>query len=139
MKRGNKRVSSLSKKTYSRLKWKQEIDYETFKKVIKSLNIEYCKALLINQEGIELPSGIGRLIILKNKPYYKKFHSSTTGRRLLNLHSFGYVYKIFYKEKYSLRYPYLFKFRPNRVNIKIPLWKAIMSGTESYYKLRSDV
>lgn len=138
MKTGQKRRSTLSRDTFNKMKFKEGFDakYEEYRTAIKAINKVRAAEIVDHEEGHVLPNNLGRVIILKVKPKIKKLYSMTRpGNRIFNLHSFQYIYKVHHKERLLLRYPELFKFRPHRANIKMPLYDNIMSGDKEYYKL----
>lgn len=137
MKKGKKIINSGSKTTFKSIKFKQnfEADYDEYKKVVKAVNQLRCEDILESQEGHLLPSNIGKLIILKEKPRVKQVYSMTRpGTRIFNLHSFGYIYRVYFKDKLLLRYPELYRFRPHRANIKVPLYNIIVNSVRDYPK-----
>lgn len=139
MKTGIARKCAVSALMFKTLKFKFDADYKEFSKVIRAIN-KLRAANVIEKEGGEpLPMNLGRVIILKRKPKQTKLYSSTSGvgvpRRIFNMHSFGYVYKVWHKERILMRYPELYKFRPHRANIKVPLYNNIMEAKKEYLKL----
>jgi hypothetical protein len=137
MKSGKKIINTGSRATFNKIKFKAgfEADYDEYKKVVKEMNQLRCQDILESEEGHLLPSGIGKLIILKEKPRVKKVYSMTRpGTRIYNLHSFGYIYRVYFKERLLLRYPELYRFRPHRANIKVPLYDIIVSSKRDYQK-----
>lgn len=137
MKLSKKILNSGSKKTYESIKFKYpECNFEDFQKAIKAINILRCQDVLNSEEGHSLPSNVGKLIILKNKPRVKQVYSMTRpGTKIYNLHTFGYIYRIYHKETILLRYPYLFRFRAHRDNLKKPLKYILDNQIRDYFKL----
>jgi len=136
MKLGKKIKSACNKLLFDKIKFKFDADYNEYKKVIKALNTIRCNEVLENEEGYMLPQNLGRIIILKTKPRVKQVYSMTRpGTKISNLHSFGWIYRVFHKEKILMRYPELFKFRAHRANMKVPLYEHIMNQTKDYLRL----
>lgn len=135
MKLGKKRKSACNRESFNSNMWRNNVTFEDYKKVIKALNILRCEKIVENDEGYSLPNSMGRIVILKLRPRVKNIYSMTQpGTRIYNIHSFGYVYRVFHKERLLLRYPVLYKFRPHRQGIKVPLYNHIMNGTKEYYR-----
>lgn len=135
MKTGTKILNSGSKKTFNELKLKEGANFEDYQKVIKAMSLLRCEDILESDEGHILPNGLGKFIILKNLPRVSQVYSMTRpGTKIYNLHSFGWIYRVYHKEKLLLRYPDLHKFRPHRANLKVPLYNHIMNQTKDYYK-----
>lgn len=137
MKKATKIINSGSKDTFSKLKFKSSItpDYDEYKKVVKAINEFRCQDIVESEEGHILPSNIGRLVILINKPRVSQVYStSRPGTKIYNLHSFGWIARVYHKENILLRYPKLFRFRPHRANIKVPIYNHMMSSSKSYFK-----
>jgi len=134
MKYSAKIENTGGRRFYESLKLKNG-DYDEYKKVIKAINQLRCQDILDSEEGHTLPSNLGKLIILKNKPRVKQMYSMTRpGVKIYNLHSFGYVYRIYHKETLLMRYPQLFRFRSHRQNLKMPLKYIIDNQIKDYYK-----
>lgn len=139
MKKGKKIKSSYNKTIFEKGKYKFDANLWEFKKVINKLNSERCKIILENDEGYSLPANLGRLIILGVKPRVKNLYSMTNpGTKITNIHSFGWIYRVFHKERILMRYPELYKFRPHRENLKVPINKAVVQEGKSYIK-QSDL
>lgn len=135
MKQGKLRKISTRSELFNKANFKFDADIKEYKQVIKALNKERCNMLLNQDEGLALPQNMGRLIILGTKASVKKQYSvSTPGTRVFNLHSFGWIYRVFHKERIVLRYSELFKFRPNRQNIKMKIYDAVVNKGKSYIK-----
>lgn len=135
MKTGKRRKNACNRKAFEAHKFKSEVTFEQYKQVIKALNTIRSQVIVDKEEGYSLPSNLGRIVILKAKPRVKNVYSMTRpGTRIYNLHSFGYVYRVFHKERILMRYPVLYKFRPHRQNIKVPLYNNIMNGVKDYYR-----
>lgn len=136
MKYSTRILNSGSKKTYEALKFKySDTSYEEYKKTIIAINKLRCQDILESEEGHILPSNLGRIIILKNKPRVKQLYSMTRpGTRIYNLNTFGYVYRIFHKDRILLRYPHLFRFRAHRQNLKVPLKDILDNQIRDYFK-----
>lgn len=136
MRTGQKRKIVCNKEDFGQIKFKSDSNFKEFREVIKEINRLRCKNIIERQEGHMLPQNIGRLIILKTKPRVKQVYSMTQpGTKLSNLHTFGWIYRIFHKERILLRFPELFKFRANRQNLKMPLYSVIMNEERDYFKL----
>ena len=140
MKSGQKRKSSCGKELFeTKGKFKFEASYKEYREVMKRLNTLVCQTILNNEEGYSLPYNLGRLIILGTKPRVKNVYSMTQpGTRITNIHSFGWIYRVFHKERILIRYPELYKFRPHRENLKVPINVAIVKEGKSYIK-QSDL
>lgn len=139
MKVGKKIKTSYRRDVFKKGKFKFDADYQEFKAVIKELNTLRCTEILNNDEGHSLPNNLGRLIVLGTKPRVKNLYSMTRpGTRITNLHSFGWIYRVFHKERLLMRYPELFKFRPHRENLKKPIYNAVVIDGKSYIK-QSDL
>lgn len=135
MKVGKKIKSSYRKEIFNKGKFKFDADFKEFKKVIKLCNTYRCQMILTQEEGMSLPSNLGRLIILGVKPRVKNLYSMTTpGTKITNLHSFGWIYRVMHKEKLLMRYPTLYKFRPHRQNLKVPIFNAVVNKGKSFIK-----
>lgn len=135
MKAGKKIKSSTRSEIFKKGQFKFDADLHEFKAVIKALNTERCKVVLQNDEGLSLPNSLGRLIILGTKPRVKNLYSMTRpGHKITNLHSFGWVYRVFHKERIAMRYGQLYKFRPHRENIKQGIHDAVVNHGKSYLK-----
>lgn len=134
MKLGRCRCISTRPDVFNKGEFKFDADIKEFKKVINALNKERCNMILNQDEGMALPQNMGRLIILGTKASVKNLYSvSKPGTRIFNLHTFGWIYRVFFKERIVLRYPELYKFRPSRDNIKKKIYEAVHNG-KSYIK-----
>ncbi len=129
------RKSSTRKEIFLKGKFKFDADFDEFKSVIKLLNTYRCEEVVKNEEGYSMPNNIGRIIILGVKPKVKSLYSMTNpGTRISNLHSFGWIYRVFHKERWVMRYPELFRYRPHRQNIKMPIHDAVVTHGKSFMK-----
>lgn len=138
MKYSTKIINTGSKTVYNQLNIKEGGSHEEYKKVIKAISVLRCQDVLESEEGHLLPSGVGKLIILGNKPRVKQVYSMTRpGKKIFNLHTFGLVYRIYHKEYSALRYPVLFRWRSHRANLKVPLHHILVNQLKNYYPLRS--
>ena len=136
MKTGEKRMSAVSAKTYKTAKFKFETTFKEFKAVTAVMNKLRAAEVVDNEIGATLPNNLGKIIILKRKPKITKLYSMTRpGTRIYNNHSFQFIAKVCHKERLLMRYPELYKFRPHRANIKMPLYDRMISGQESYFKV----
>lgn len=134
MKTGKKRRCAVSNEIFEKMKFKFDATYKEFREVITAVNTIRASLIVEHEEGHNLPNNLGRVIILKRKTNRKKLYSMTRpGVRIYNHHSFGFVYKVHHKDRILMRYPELYKFRPHRKNIKMPLKDYIDSGEKEYY------
>lgn len=139
MKFGKKRRSTLSAALFKKLKFPLNfnIEYKDYKRIVQEVNKIRAQCVVDNDYGVNLPQFLGKIIILKRKPKITKLYSSTSGagnsKRIFNLHSFQYIYKVCHMERALMRYNELYKFRPHRQNIKMPLYNNIMENKKYYY------
>lgn len=131
-----KKYTSLNKKNFENTTIKKKMSYAVYKEIISTCNKLIAQEVLDNEAGMLLPFNLGRLIILKTHPKVSQLYSATNpegkAKKVFNLHSYGWIYRTFHKERTLLKFPYLFKFKPNRETIKKPLYNKIMSGDANY-------
>lgn len=120
-----------------------EIDAATFKKIIKATSKKMAYSAATDPEGVQLPE-IGYLVVSKfkpRKPYINKGKTYKTGKKTLylNLHTFGYVYKMkWYRAGSRIKNIALFAFRPRRP-LNQEIYKSIMDGTNYFVWTSSDL
>ena len=134
------RTSTMNKELYHRYveDTKSTIDFDTFKKIINTCNDEVINCILDDISGFKLPYNLGYIVVTKfkgryTKPDYKNTLIYNKTIPLLNLHSFGFIYRIAWfkstnaKGMYSNSRLFPYKLNFNRI-FKRALAKKIKAG-----------
>lgn len=120
-----------------------KIDFNTFKKVIRTTCKKMAEAIASEPEGIQLP-GLGYIIVHKYKPKKIPLNRVSTKRMgknvpFLNLHSFGYMYKImWYRKGMKVRNITVYNLKKDRT-MKKALSDNIKKGVQFFKWTSSDL
>lgn len=133
------RYNPLNKKLYKQFIKETEIDidFETFKTIIKDTNQMIHDAIAEEEVGVKLPENLGNIVVTKYKSTKvpTDWHNSKKLNKyvpILNLHSFGYVHHIKWFTIGVAHHIYTYKFIPYRTLTR-KVSQLIKSG-KKYFK-----
>lgn len=135
MSRNSLRIKRIvSNKHYKNSKFKKILPYDKYKKIMGDLGELMSKEVIDSQEGLFIPE-LGRFFISKfrmpGKTWMSKIH---IGKKMHNLHSFGYIFRCNWQVLKGIRYKRLYKFTAHRYNINRAIIDRIHSGDHNYVK-----
>ena len=132
-----KKKYTISKDVHKEIQ--TNLDYSKWSKLMEDCNKMKAAEVVEKNNGTLLPCNIGYIILLLAEPkkHVKEIYSATNkgkSKVLYNFHTFGKVGKVFWKKIEKMPfYFYLWKFKPNRPNIKVPIYNKLNSSNYNYF------
>ena len=133
-----KGVGTINKDVHQ--KANSKLEYKLWKSVIKDCLLEATTEILEKQRGYDLPIELGKIIILQAAPHKhinRLFSATKNGgecSEMFNFHSFGDVGSFNWKNQPKHNLLRMWKYKPNRQTLKVPLYHIFHAGLANYIR-----